>query len=137
MTAYDEMIRVENYLESKFDAFADDYISEGYAIDKHSPVYHTAMVEFVSDAMKNIAATMVDNPKGDWDTTEGYVTDMAEEFADTEMDGMIQDKLEEYFTRTRKPSPVDRLMMMAEGLRKDGCMNYALSLESIIKDMTE
>ena len=95
VTAYDEMIRAEDYLESKFDAFADECISEGYAIDKESPAYRTAMAEFVSDACKHIAATMVDNPKGDWDTTEGYVNDMLEEFADTEMDGMIMDRLNE------------------------------------------
>lgn len=97
MTTYDLMIRAENFLELKFSLFADDYITEGYKIDKLSPEFHTAMMEFVADAMTEIAATMVANPRGDGETEEGYIDDIFEEFTDTCMDGYIEEKLQQHF----------------------------------------
>ena len=35
----------------------------------------------------------------------------------------------------KEKDPITRLKEMAESLKKDGCMNYSLSLESIIADL--
>ena len=93
----DAVIRIENYLESKFGAFADDLITEGYTIHRSSVQYHAALMEFMYDAMEHIMVMMIDNPKGDDETTESYVGEMVDEYADTMMDDRIREILNEYF----------------------------------------
>lgn len=97
MTTFDSMIKATAHLESKFMSFVDDLRREGYDIEPNSDECHTAMVEFMYDAMMHIARTMVDNPRSDNESVEGYINDICEDFWDTEMDGMILDKLEEHF----------------------------------------
>ena len=93
--SYNGIKEVERYFESKFEAFADDYISEGYVINKYSCEYRLAKALFIGEAFEEIALTMTNDPRRQDETSLYYIFDIVEDFSDTMMDDMIRDRLNE------------------------------------------